>query len=67
LVEVVATPVVPPVKSQVATPPIKLTVAVAVAVHPELVPDTVYTVVTVGDAVTVAPVVALRPVDGDQV
>lgn len=45
-----------------------LTVAVAVLVHPAaLVPVTVYVIVLVGLAVTFAPVVALKPVDGDQV
>ena len=40
-------------------------VTVAVFVHPlELVPVTVYVVVVVGLAVTVAPVVELNPVDG---
>ena len=43
-----------------------VTVTVAVAVQPAaLVPVTVYVVVTVGDALIVAPVVALRPVAGD--
>lgn len=43
-----------------------VTRAVAEAVHEPVVPITVYVVVTVGLAVTVAPVVALNPVDGDQ-
>jgi hypothetical protein len=44
-----------------------VTVTVAVAVQPAaLVPVTVYVVVTVGDAFTVGPEVALRPVAGDQ-
>lgn len=43
-----------------------VTVAVEEAVHPALVPVTVYVVVVVGFAVTVAPVDALRPVTGDQ-
>ena len=45
------------------------TVMVRVAVFTQplaLVPLTVYVVVTVGEAVTFAPVVTLRPVDGDQ-
>ena len=42
-----------------------VTVTVAVFVHPlTAVPVTVYVVVTVGDAVTVAHVVQLRPVAG---
>ena len=44
-----------------------ITVTVADALHPAaLVPITVYVVVVVGLAVTVAPVVALNPVAGDQ-
>jgi hypothetical protein len=44
-----------------------VTVTVAVFVQPfALVPVTVYVVVAVGDAVTVAPVVALNPVAGAQ-
>jgi hypothetical protein len=43
-----------------------VTTAVAAAVHDPVVPTTVYVVVTVGLAVTFAPVVALKPVDGDQ-
>ena len=42
-----------------------VTVTCAVAVHPFLVPVTVYVVVLVGVAVTLAPVVALNPVAGD--
>jgi hypothetical protein len=43
-----------------------VTVTVAVPVHPDdVVPVTVYVVVTVGFAVTVAPVVELRLVAGD--
>jgi hypothetical protein len=41
-----------------------VTVEVAVPVHPLVVPVTVYVVVAGGLAVTVAPVVALSPVDG---
>lgn len=45
-----------------------VTVLVAVFVQPFApVPVIVYVVVTVGDAVTEAPVVALRPVAGDHV
>jgi hypothetical protein len=44
-----------------------VTVTVAVEVHPkELVPVTVYVVVTVGDAVGFAQVVQLKPVEGAQ-
>jgi len=66
LVEVVAAPDVPGVKSHVAAPPGKLTRTVALSAHPEVVPVTVYVVETVGDAVTVAPVEAERPLAGDQ-
>ena len=34
--------------------------------HPAVDPVTVYTVVEVGEAVTLAPVVPLKPVAGDQ-
>jgi len=44
-----------------------VTVTVCVLVHPAEVPVTVYVVVEPGLAVTVAPVVALRPVPGDHV
>ena len=45
-----------------------VTVAVAVPVQPlRLVPVTVYVVVDEGEAFTVDPVVALSPVEGDQV
>lgn len=45
-----------------------ITATVLVAVQPEaVVPVTVYTVLIVGLAVTVAPVIALSPVVGDQV
>ena len=43
-----------------------VTVTCAVAVHPFLIPVTVYVVVVVGVAVTEAPVVLLNPVGGDQ-
>ena len=43
---------------------VTITVAVSEQVA-ELLPTTVYVVVTVGFAVTVEPVVALNPVDGD--
>jgi hypothetical protein len=44
-----------------------VTVTVAVLVQPAaLVPVTVYVVVAVGDAVTVVPVVELKPVEGVQ-
>jgi hypothetical protein len=43
-----------------------VTVVVPVALHPALVPTIEYIVVTVGLAVTLAPVVELRPVAGDQ-
>ena len=55
------------VKFQPTVPPAKLTVTVFVPTQPVEVPDTVYIVVTVGVAVTVAPVVALSPAEGDQV
>jgi hypothetical protein len=42
-----------------------VTVTCAVAVHPRTSPVTVYVVVVVGFAVTVAPVVELKPVAGD--
>jgi hypothetical protein len=43
-----------------------VTVRDCVFVHPlELVPVTVYAVVVVGLAITVAPVVAFNPADGD--
>ncbi len=59
---------VPAVKFHITEPPGKSTVAVDVPIQPEpSVPDTVYTVVTVGVAVTVAPVVALSPAEGNQV
>lgn len=41
--------------------------AVAEDEHPDVVPVTVYVMVTVGDAVTVEPVVALSDVAGDHV
>ena len=45
-----------------------VTVTCAVLVHPKApVPVTVYVVVEFGDAVTVEPVVGLKPVVGDQV
>ena len=48
--------------------PLTVTVAVVVPVHPDaLVPVMVYVVVEAGLAVTLAPVVALKPVAGDQV
>lgn len=43
-----------------------VTLQVLVPTHEPVVPVTVYTVVTVGLAVTLAPVVALNPVAGDQ-
>jgi hypothetical protein len=43
-----------------------VTVEVAVPVHPAVVPETVYTVVDAGLAVTLAPVVPLNPVPGLQ-
>jgi hypothetical protein len=43
-----------------------VTVTVEMPVQPPVVPVTVYVVVLVGEAVTVAPVVALKPVAGDQ-
>lgn len=43
-----------------------VTTDVAVPVQPPLSPVTVYVVVVVGEAVTVAPVVPLNPVAGDQ-
>ena len=44
-----------------------VTVTCAVAVHPLLVPVTVYVVVVAGVAVTDEPVVLLKPVGGDHV
>jgi len=44
-----------------------VTVTCAVCVHPLRVPVTVYVVVVVGLAVTLAPVVLLNPVGGDHV
>ena len=44
-----------------------VTTTVFVPVHPAIVVDAVYVVVTVGFAVTVAPDVALKPVAGDHV
>jgi hypothetical protein len=41
-----------------------VTVCVAVVVHPENVPVTVYVVVAEGDAFTTAPVVTSNPVAG---
>jgi hypothetical protein len=41
-------------------------VIVRVDEHEPLVPVTLYVVVTAGEAVTTAPVVALNPVAGDQ-
>ena len=46
---------------------VTVTVVVALAEHDPVVPVTVYVVVAAGLAVTVAPVVADKPVDGDQV
>src|SRR5690349_13769405 len=46
---------------------VTVTVTCAVDVHPSRVPVTVYVVVLAGVAVTLEPVVALRPVAGDQV
>src|SRR5262245_53259939 len=43
-----------------------VTVTCAVAVHPSASPVTVYVIVDVGVAVTLAPVVALSEVAGDQ-
>jgi hypothetical protein len=43
-----------------------VTVTVDVELQPDVVPVTVYVVVVAGVAVTLAPVVALRPVAGDQ-
>lgn len=43
-----------------------VTVTVVVPVHPLVVPDTVYVVVDVGFAVTIAPVVEDKPVEGLQ-
>ena len=43
-----------------------VTVTLVVPVQPDVVPVTVYMVVDAGLAVTVAPVVELRPVAGDQ-
>ena len=43
-----------------------VTVTVVVPVHPFVVPDTVYVVVDVGFAVTTAPVVEDKPVEGLQ-
>lgn len=44
-----------------------MTVEVAVPLHPDVVPVIVYVVVEAGFAVTLAPVVADRPVEGDHV
>ena len=45
---------------------VTVTVTVPVAEHDPVVPVTVYVVVVVGLAVTLAPVEADKPVDGDQ-
>jgi hypothetical protein len=43
---------------------VTVTITVAVSLHPDCVPVTVYVIVDVGDADTVLVFVALRPVDG---
>jgi hypothetical protein len=52
--------------TETAIAPLTVSVEVAVALQPPVVPVTVYVVVEAGFAVTEAPVVALRPVAGDQ-
>jgi len=44
-----------------------LTITIAVPLHPDVVPVTVYVVVTVGLAVTLTPVVADKPAPGAHV
>jgi hypothetical protein len=45
---------------------VTLTVTLAVLLHPNVVPVTMYEVVFIGEAVELAPVVELRPVAGLQ-